>query len=125
MDARLWHRLVAIAENETAHTAEQLPAELRAQIASVPVTLEPQVSDDLVATGVEPDLLGLFVGEPHNLTDSLDPMAPQIFLFLESIWHFAEANEEVFREEIRTTYLHELGHYLGLDEEDLEKRGLD
>jgi predicted Zn-dependent protease with MMP-like domain len=30
-----------------------------------------------------------------------------------------------FRNEIRITYLHELGHYLGLDEDDLFERGLE
>ncbi len=30
-----------------------------------------------------------------------------------------------FDQEVRLTYLHELGHYLGLDESDLEKRGLE
>jgi predicted Zn-dependent protease with MMP-like domain len=30
-----------------------------------------------------------------------------------------------FREEVRRTYLHELGHYLGLDEDDLADRDLD
>jgi len=31
----------------------------------------------------------------------------------------------VYREEVRVTYLHELGHYLGWDEDDLTARGLD
>jgi predicted Zn-dependent protease with MMP-like domain len=30
-----------------------------------------------------------------------------------------------FQEEVRRTYLHELGHYLGLDEEALAERDLD
>jgi predicted Zn-dependent protease with MMP-like domain len=29
------------------------------------------------------------------------------------------------RGEIRTTFLHEVGHFLGLDEDDLIERGLD
>ena len=36
-----------------------------------------------------------------------------------------EEDEEIFREEVHTTYLHELGHYLGLDEDDLFDRGLE
>jgi len=31
----------------------------------------------------------------------------------------------VFREEVERTYLHELGHYLGWDEDDVAARGLD
>jgi len=52
-------------------------------------------------------------------------MPPQIILFLENLWDFAEGDEEMFREEVATTLLHELGHYLGLDEDDLTDRGLE
>ena len=37
---------------------------------------------------------------------------------------FAEDDPDTFREEVRITFLHELGHLLGLDEEDLDVRGL-
>ena len=50
---------------------------------------------------------------------------PQILLFLANLWDYADGDEALFREEVRTTYLHELGHYLGLDELDLEERGLE
>lgn len=52
-------------------------------------------------------------------------MPPQIILFLENIWEYAEGDAGVYRVEVRTTLLHELGHYLGLDEDDLAERGLD
>jgi predicted Zn-dependent protease with MMP-like domain len=42
-----------------------------------------------------------------------------------NLWNFAERNEVVFRKEVRTTLLHELGHYLGLDEDELIERGLE
>ena len=75
--------------------------------------------------GYEPDLLGLFVGLPLAETESEPGMlAAHIVLFLENIWDEAEADEEVYRREIRTTFLHELGHYLGLDEDGLTERGL-
>jgi hypothetical protein len=37
----------------------------------------------------------------------------------------AEGDEEIFRDEVHTTLLHELGHYLGLDEDELTERGLE
>ena len=40
-------------------------------------------------------------------------------------WDFAEGDVEVFRDEVRLTYLHELGHYFGWDEDDLTARGLE
>ncbi len=43
---------------------------------------------------------------------------------MENLWDFAGTDEEVFLDEVRVTYVHELGHYLGLNEEELEDRGL-
>lgn len=125
MDARHWKRLVQHAERETAATLQRLPAELRERAAQVPVVFEPWIDAELVGDGIEPDVLGLFVGNPHDSRDAADAMPPQIFLFLESIWDSVEADAEAFTEEVRLTYLHELGHYLGLDEGELEARGLE
>ena len=121
-----WPRLRAVAEEEVEALLRKLPAELAGEAARLPVTLERLPHADLIDDGIEPDTLGLFVGNPHaDLELSPTPMPPQIILYLENLWTFAEEDEVVFREEIRTTYLHELGHYLGLDEIDLEERGLE
>jgi predicted Zn-dependent protease with MMP-like domain len=125
MDARRWSKLVRLAEAETAATLQRLPPELRERASRVPVVFEPWAREELVTPDLEPDILGLFVGDPHNLTDSVQPMPAQIFLFLESIDELVEGDEEAFCEEVRLTYLHELGHYLGLDEGELEARGLE
>ncbi len=125
MDARLWKKLVTIAEEETRATVRGLPAGLRERAESLPLVFEPWISEALVDTGLDPDSLGLFVGDAHNISESLEPMPPQIFLFLESIWEFAEGDEAAFREEVRVTLLHEIGHFLGFDEDDLEFRGLE
>ena len=124
MDARRWKKLTTIAEAETAATLRRLASDLQVRAASVPVVFEPWASEALLTPDMEPDILGLFVGDPHNLTDSTQPMPAQIFLFLESIWELVEGDEAAFRQEVRLTYLHELGHYLGLDEGELEARGL-
>ncbi|MGH8017042.1 MAG: metallopeptidase family protein [Opitutaceae bacterium] len=125
MDARRWKKLVTIAEEETRETIRGLPPGLRERAESLPLVFEPWISQALVDTGLDPDSLGLFVGDAHNVSESLEPMPPQMFLFLESIWEFVENDEAAFREEVRVTLLHELGHFLGLDEGDLESRGLD
>jgi predicted Zn-dependent protease with MMP-like domain len=46
-------------------------------------------------------------------------------LYLENILELSEGDVEFFREDVRDTFLHELGHYLGLDEDDLTERGLE
>ena len=106
-------------------TLAALPEPLRERAKQLPVTFEPRPNRGLQADGVEPDTLGLFTGpEFENQEVTSSPLPPQIILFLYNIWDQAEANEEAFRQEVHTTFLHELGHYLGLDEEGLMERGL-
>jgi predicted Zn-dependent protease with MMP-like domain len=115
---------LALEEVET--TLAALPGPLRERAEALPVTFERRPNAAHRRDGIEADTLGLFVGSEfaYEETASL-PLPPQIILFLENIWDLAEADEESFREEVHTTYLHELGHYLGLDEDDLFERGLE
>jgi predicted Zn-dependent protease with MMP-like domain len=89
----------------------------------VPVVFERRPDEEIVAEGVAADSLGLFVGDPLG-EDHGDGLPPQIILYLESLFEFAEGDEAIYQEEIQTTLLHEIGHYLGLDELDLEDRDL-
>jgi predicted Zn-dependent protease with MMP-like domain len=119
-----WEKLRDVAANEIEATLEELPKPLRERAAKLPVTFELRPNADLQADGIEPDTLGLFTGAEF-LDEETAPMPPQIILFLENLWEFAEGDEEIFCDEVRTTFLHELGHYLGLDENDLTGRGLE
>jgi predicted Zn-dependent protease with MMP-like domain len=121
-----WKQLRAIAAEEVEATLAALPAPLRERAAALPVTFEPRPNADHCRDGIEPDTLGLFVGPEFAYEETaLSPLPPQIILFLENLWEEAEGDEGFFRDEIHTTYLHELGHYLGLDEDDLFDRGLE
>jgi predicted Zn-dependent protease with MMP-like domain len=118
--------LVSLARATVAATQARLPEPVRGPAASVPVHFEAIPSDELLAEGFEPDILGLFSGPSHGDARGEDNLVPpQIFLYLENLWDFAEGDVGVFLEEVRVTYLHELGHYLGWDEDDLAARGLD
>ena len=91
------------------------------------MTLYQDVPDPAVLEqGFEPDLLGLFEGASRIEADptSSDP-PPRIILYLRNLWDLAEGDPKTFAEEVRTTYLHELGHFLGFDEDDLTLRNLD
>jgi len=115
-----------VADAEVRATLRRLPARLREQAQPLPVTYEPRPNDAILADGYDPDLLGLFVGKAFDEEETgVIDIPSQILLFLENLWDFAEGDEKTFRDEVRTTYLHELGHYLGLDELDLEERGLE
>ena len=105
-------------------TLAALPKPLRARAEKLPVTFERRPNADLQADGIEPDTLGLFTG-PEFADEGNVPLPPQIILFLENLWDFAEGDDVFFREEVRTTFLHELGHYLGLGEDELTERGLE
>jgi len=121
-----WNNLHALALAEVGETLAALPAPLRERAEALPVTFERLPNAAHRRDGIKPDTLGLFVGPAFAYEGSTDlPLPPQIILFLENIWDQAEADEVIFREEVRTTYLHELGHYLGLDEDDLFERGLE
>jgi predicted Zn-dependent protease with MMP-like domain len=119
-----WKKLCAVAVAEVEATLEALPKPLRERAEKLPVTFERRPNTGLQADGIEPDTLGLFTG-PEFANEENVPLPPQIILFLENLWEYAEAREEIFREEVRTTLLHELGHYLGLDEDELTQRGLE
>jgi predicted Zn-dependent protease with MMP-like domain len=119
-----WKSLQATALAEVEATLAALPPPLRARARQLPVTFERQPNAALQADGIAPDTLGLFVG-PEFAEETNVPMPPQIILFLENLLDFADNDEDLFREEVRTTLLHELGHYLGLDEDELTERGLE
>jgi predicted Zn-dependent protease with MMP-like domain len=119
-----WKRLQKLALDEIDATLDELPGPLREPARRLPVIFEHQPNAALQAEGIAPDTLGLFTG-----ADLADPggelLPPQIILYLDNLWDFSEGHEETFLDEVHTTYLHELGHYLGLDEDDLTERGLE
>lgn len=119
-------QLTEIARQVVAGAQRRLPAELRATAVAVPVCYESRPNAEILAEDCEPDILGLFVGHEHlgELSDG-QPLPPQILLFLENLWEYSAADAEIYRDEVRLTYLHELGHYLGWDEEEIARRGLE
>jgi predicted Zn-dependent protease with MMP-like domain len=122
-----FRQLKHIAEDVVGAAQRRLPPELRRLAQTVPVCYESYPSDEILEGGdLEPDILGLFVGHEH-LSEHLEgaPLPPQILLFVDNIWDYAEGEERTYRDEIRLTYLHELGHYLGWDEEEVARRGLE
>lgn len=120
-------RLVTLARAVVTAAQQRLPAAVRSAALQVPVCYEPAPNADILAEGWEPDILGMFVGHAHGeeLRSDETPLPPQILLFLENIWDYAEGDETIYRDEIRLTYLHELGHYLGWDEDEVAERGLE
>ena len=120
-----WSEWLAHAEREVATVVDSLPPALRKEAREVTVSYERKPTRALMAEGIEEDTLGLFVGSALPESIHAAPIPQQIILYLENILEMGEGDLEFFREDVRATFLHELGHYLGLDEDGLTERGLE
>ena len=119
-------QLTALAAETVTATQRSLPPELRPLALAVPVHYDALPDDDVIADGFPDDILGLFSGDAHGTELVHDqPSPPHIILYIENLWDYAEGDRAIFRDEARLTYLHELGHYFGWDEDELTARGLD
>jgi predicted Zn-dependent protease with MMP-like domain len=119
-------QLTVLAASVVNRTVSRLPAPLRPLADTIPVHFEARPDQDLIDEGFDDDILGLFTGSAHGAELREDqPMPAQIILFLDNLWDFADGDREVFADEVHITYLHELGHYFGWDEDDLAARELD
>ncbi len=117
--------LLARAEKVVARTQRKLPPEIKDLACQLPVSYHDWPDRDILGDEFEDDIMGLFVGNPYGFDAGIDNAVPaQVFLFLENIYDEAEGDLTRFDEEVRLTYLHELGHYLGWDEDEVEARGL-
>jgi predicted Zn-dependent protease with MMP-like domain/Tfp pilus assembly protein PilF len=125
-DARTPLRLSEAQMGEVAEQAlAELPGRARQLLANVPILIADRPSREDVAEGLDPRLLGLFTGDAYPDSSSLggQPQLTQILLFRHNLERVAEDEAEL-REEIRTTLLHETGHFFGMDEDDLDEVGL-
>jgi len=107
-----------------------LPEAVRAYLSNVVITVEDLPAEhDLRASDppLSPSILGLFRGSPYGQKASMDPwhhFPSSIVLYQRNLERFARDREELVQE-IRVTLVHEVGHFLGLDEDELWERGLD
>jgi predicted Zn-dependent protease with MMP-like domain/Tfp pilus assembly protein PilF len=118
-----------LSEKQAADVAEsalaELPAGARRLLANIPILITDRPARADVETGLDPRLLGLFAGTAYPEVSSLGgtPHLTQILLFRRNLERVA-FDEDELRAEIRTTLLHETGHFFGLSEEDLHHIGL-
>jgi predicted Zn-dependent protease with MMP-like domain len=112
------------ADEELKSLLKALPKDIRDAAEGAPVSFEEKPGDGAFDDELEGDELGLFEGP--SIADEAGPEElPRIRLFLTNIWNWVEADEQDYRDEVGTTYLHELGHYLGWDEDQVAERGLE
>jgi predicted Zn-dependent protease with MMP-like domain len=113
---------------EVARLIDRLPRQFREQLRNVEFVVENRPSEELLlAEDMDPEeetLYGLYQGIPLPERSSLDPplLPDKITIFAEPLLEDFPDPEEL-REEIRLTVLHEIAHYFGMDEEEIEDLG--
>jgi predicted Zn-dependent protease with MMP-like domain/Flp pilus assembly protein TadD len=108
----------------------EMPESVRRYLSNVAITVEEVPSDDdLLASDppLSPAILGLFRGAPWGQKASMDPWShfpSAIVLYQRNLERFARSRKDLI-EQIGITLIHEVGHFLGLDEDELWARGLE
>jgi predicted Zn-dependent protease with MMP-like domain/Flp pilus assembly protein TadD len=107
-----------------------LPEHVKGYLDNVTISVE-EIPSDEDLTGQSPPLspciLGVFRGTPvgeRSVTSAYDHFPASIVLYQKNLERFAKTREELI-EQIGITVMHEVGHLVGLDEDDLWERGLD
>ncbi|MFN8471821.1 MAG: metallopeptidase family protein [Anaerolineae bacterium] len=113
-------------ERLVAEVVDSLPEQFLPYLEKVAIVIENWPDEeDLADLGLGPDetLFGLHRGPPLGAYDNmLTP--PMIVIYRGPILEECDTDEDV-RREVRTTVLHEVGHFFGLSEDDLTRLGLD
>lgn len=110
-------------ERVVAEALDSLPARFAAVIKNVVVTVEEEPSAEDLEVGGDPDddseLLGIYRGVPLTERTHDMPLLPdEIAVFRGPINRVAASRREAV-DEVRETVIHELGHYFGLDDDEL------
>ena len=99
-----------------------LPEEFAELLDNVVVTVEDEPStEDLESVGLEPEdeLFGLYHGVPIGERDSYYSALPdRVVLYRGPLVRACRSRREILRE-VRDTVIHELGHYFGLEDEEM------
>ena len=102
----------------------QLPAGVHRRLDNVDIVVEEWPGpDEADLVGEDSTLFGLFQGWPLTERDGIGgPLPDRIVIYRQPILRACETRDEAVRE-IRITLWHEVGHYLGMNEDDLHRLG--
>jgi len=113
-------------EEHARRTLAMLPGHLAERVEDVPVILEARPSLDIVREGFDPRALGLFEGPTdfgRRSTGGHDTRPTRIVLYYANLLASSPDDDELATQ-VEITVLHELGHFFGLDEDDVADLGL-
>jgi predicted Zn-dependent protease with MMP-like domain len=103
-------------ERLVADTLDSLPPEIQRRIENVAVVVEERGNGDLLGLYEGVNRIGR-AGGYHLATPD------RITLFWKPIVEEAGADDEALRAEVRKTIIHEVAHYFGMDDAELEQLG--
>jgi predicted Zn-dependent protease with MMP-like domain/Flp pilus assembly protein TadD len=132
LDAEAYPMGVRLSDTEfdaaVSDAIERLPDAAQKELGNVTIAVEPIPSaEDLDGGRLSPLMLGIFHGTPVDerlATVAEHHQTAVIKLFQKNLERFATSRDELI-EQIGVTLLHEVGHLMGLDEDELYERGLD
>ena len=105
-------------EELVAQAIEDLPQAFREKLENVAIIVEDSPPRETKTGGL---LLGLFHGIPRTEKSVFTSSPPdRIFLYQRNIEAICRTEADV-RRQVRATLLHEVGHYFGLNEDELSR----
>jgi predicted Zn-dependent protease with MMP-like domain len=113
---------------EVSRVVDSLPRRFRDQLRNVEFVVEERPSPALLrAEGLDPrrdTLYGFYQGVPLPERSALDPplLPDKITIFAEPLLQDFPGPDEL-RKEIRLTVLHEIAHYFGMEEDEIDELG--
>jgi len=116
----------AVFEEAVQEALGNLPRSIRDYIENVHIAVLDWPTDALIAQeNVSPQVLGLFLGVPRTVAGvSHQPQdLDRVMIFKRNLEKICHDREDLI-DQIQITVRHEIGHYLGLDEDDMERLGL-
>lgn len=133
-DPETFHLPLKISKEELSKLANDVVGEIKApfqkELKKLPIFVEElPAEDDLIddEETLSPSIWGLFKGrnaaEEDDLGASGRIVPPQIVIYRRNLCRDCQDMKEL-RQELKITILHEVAHYFGLSEEDVEKLGL-
>ena len=114
-------------ENLVRDAVQELPEEFREKLENVAIIVEDYPSAELARQmdlSPEDTLFGLYEGVPLTERGFFEqPLHPdRIFLFQRAIEDECDSLEEI-KHEVKTTLVHEVAHFFGIDDDYLEELG--
>lgn len=105
----------------------ELPPAFKEKLENIAITVEdypsPSVLQSLRERTGKHNLLGVYIGIPYNKRPAYQipgKLPDRIELYQKNIESICRTPQEIV-EQVKETIIHEVGHYFGLSEEDLER----